>query len=599
MFYEELEDYYRLEQHTTVRTVTELSSYLVNTYHREKGGKLYKKEPIVQALTNVLGNLFLKYQTKVFIDKTPQEKYDESYRPQLLFPMNNNLYVKNSYNPEEYKHVYKNIQKFGLTCRNKDHIIAILEQFNLCTITIGTAQKTNTTIVLNNYMEWRPDIFQRSVGFNLQIYHAFAKDYLYGLSNPDSKKVTLPNAYIKRDGRRIQAPQELIDAVDRINELWPEELARFHYTRVFSENIHTGGRLYSLFNNMPKTERKKLIMDNFGYREIDFTAFVPNAMKMFVDGESYKERPYNKVSRVLINSKYKKKGDSGRRKDALQAYEEILADLIKRPILMMMNQSFYTEKTINQNKAVWNSLVGSGLANTPEELRMATTYRTYQSDDAAYRSACIVSDAKSRNWELYEYRSKRWKENFPDLECPHFIVKPSNLLAASKKALKEIDIFLLTSNWGWTQYIESELLLRISVDFKEDGLLPLFIHDAFIVPGEYCEKYKNLSERYILEIIEEYRESILTDENITKLHDDLNELLRRPYFVKQLVLMNRGSRSGKEIKSLTMKIIKYMREEIMVLGKEGDNKFYYSREIDSYWSLYWIVKGKVEEMIKR
>jgi len=86
-------------------------------------------------------------------------------------------------------------------------------------------------------------------------------------------------------------------------------LEKYYYKRIFIENITNCGRFYSKFTNIPKVERKKLILDSLNYVEIDFTAFVPNTMKIFVDGECYEKRPYNEVSKfiVKINTKIKKK----------------------------------------------------------------------------------------------------------------------------------------------------------------------------------------------------------------------------------------------------------------------------------------------------
>jgi len=589
MFYEELENIYEIEKQNDVNTITDLSRFLVDTYHKEKGGKLYKKDLIIKALTNVLGNLFIKYQTKEYINRTIKEEYDKDYKPQLYFPMNNSLYAKNNYDVENYKYVTHNIKMFGLTSKNKNHIISILKLFNICEVSIGEYQKNTTILTLKNYMEWRNDIFKKSINRNLRIYHAFARDYLYELNNPSKNRKLVPNTYVKQNGIRMEVEKDLIDKTNQINELWPKELKRFYYTRVFSENVYNGGRLYSLFNQIPKKERKMLILDYFDYKEIDFTAFVPNTMKIFVDGESFKERPYNKVSREIIKGKFKKKDDKERRNKALIIYEQVIADQIKRPILMMMNQEGYAEQDIMKNKAVWNSLVESGLANTKEELRKAK-----------YHSGNKIEDAKRRNKELYTYRAMRWNENVDSkVECPHFFIKPNNLLVATKKALKEIDKFLLTSNWGWTQYIESELLLRVSLDLKEDNLLPLFIHDAFIVPEKYYQKYRELSERYVLEIVDDYRKMILTEEIIIEIGKKLDSLLRKSNQIEYLMKeYNKGTLERSEIKTITMKTIKYMKEELNLFMKRDMNKFYYSMKVYNYWSLYWIVRETIEERLK-
>jgi hypothetical protein len=588
MYNKKLENFYEKEEHNNDKILIELATYLVNTYHTEKGGNLYKKDLLVKALTNVLGNLILKYQTYEYIQNLGEKnkKYNKNFNPQLLFPMNNGLYTKNKYDPEKYKIVYKNIKTFGLTRRNKEHVIEILKLFNLCTVSIGELAKSKTTTIeLNHYFEWRSDIFERSVEINLQFYHLFVKDYLIELINPDMKKKESLTTYIKKSGQRVPVTNELANKTNQINELWPKELKRFFYTRVFNKNINTGARFYSTFNNMPKLTRKKLVLDSFDYVEIDFTAFVPNAMKIFVDGEAYEERPYNKVSKYLIKSKFRKKGDKERREKALQDYEQILADMIKRPMLIIMNQGFYTEENINKCNAVWKILRKNGLANTINEL-----------NDSTYSGFDATSNAKNKNIDLYNYRTVRWEEQVGfDVECPHFNIKPSNLLAATKKALKEIDKFMLTSNWGWTQHIESEILIKISKDLKEDGLLPLFVHDAFLVPRSYYQKYKELSNKSLLEIIADFKESLLTDDFAIQIDKEFTELIKNNTLIK--IVISRYKKDSKkdsknEIKKLTMKLIKIMEKDIKSIEKKDKNKFYYSINKNDYWKLYYIIKDK-------
>jgi len=192
----------------------------------------------------------------------------------------------------------------------------------------------------------------------------------------------------------------------------------------------------------------------------------------------------------------------------------------------MVNQAFYTEENINKNKAVWNILIENGLANTIYELRTSTQY-----------DVNVPGSAKQRTWELYQFRGKRWEDQEvdSDVECPSFSIKQSNLLTAIKQSLKDIDSFLLTSNCGWTKYIESELLIKISNDLKEDGLIPLLIHDAFLVPESYSKKYEVLSNKYILEIINDYKSSLLTDEVAIQIDKEFIDLLKSKALIRFFV----------------------------------------------------------------
>lgn len=585
MFYQELRNIYNEERTKSSKPATELANLLVIKYRKE-GPRFNNIEKLAIALTNVLGNLFLKLQTNNYINKSDGNKYNNNHIPQLALPLNNNLFGKNKYDVKKYKIVYKNIDTFGLTKRNIHTIKDILNYFNICTTTKGNYSGKSTTVKINDIMEWREDIFNVSIAFNLSLYHCVIKGN-YKPSWYNEKPNGNFNTYIKVNKKKIATSEAISKMTDQINSLWTEGLEKFHYKRVFNKNDMNGGRFYSPLSNMSKVHRKRIILNNLGYKEIDFTAFVPNVMKLFADGEYFDERPYNKVSKQILKDKARNKS-SEVKQSYLSDYENILSDALKKPILAIMNQDYYKDKTINKSKALWGVLRSHALANTPEEMKAC--------------SDIIDNAIKASN--LYNLREQRWKVlHGDDIPCPHFYIKPSNLLSAMKKSLKEIDNYLLSSNWGWTQFIESEVLIAISSNLKEDNLLPLYLHDAFFVPEGYYEKYKTLSEEYLKEIVKDYREAILNEDANEKVKKDITDLLLSSRSIKKYIStaqasFKTGELSKNHVKTLTMKIIKILKKERSNFDKKGINKFYFSHNITDYWKLYWLINDNINTLIQ-
>jgi len=603
MFYKPLPDIYSFEKERGISAIYDFSFYLVSRYKNDTGAKYRKKEVISKALTNVLGNLFIKYRKSNYTKMKQNLGNLQEMEAILLFPVSHIHYGKNikvvkKEAEKDYSIVRINIEKFGLSWRNQEHIRDILKHYNIIDEEIGKYKGENTVVSVKDMLDWENSVFQKTVEMNLGIYSAMNGKYLNDAFF-ESKYPEKPQSYTKYTKNIwLPASKNQIQTTQKINELWPVNIREsFEYYRVFSQSEKRGGRFYSEFNYMTKIMRKRLITDPFGYEEIDITAFVPNAIKAFIDGEVYNERPYNRVSRRIIKSKYRKKGDQQRKEEAINEYEEIVANIIKQPLLILLNLKNGIEGNINLEVVIWRILQETGIANTLFEKNKSRTLA-----EERFRKEEKKMIGMYRNKVLKEMRERRWHKNFgDDVPLPSFTINPKNVLNAVYAELKELRSYIFKENWYWTQLIESELLVSVCDELKKDGLLPLLIHDAFIVPKELSEKYSKKAETLFLEKVKEYKDSIITEEYLekarTRIQKNLLKFISQSTLEELKAISQEGNLSGQFLKDKTMEIIRNAKQVIGKSKKDSD-KFYYSIMVRGYWDLYRLVKEMILEIVQ-
>ena len=85
-------------------------------------------------------------------------------------------------------------------------------------------------------------------------------------------------------------------------------------------------------------------------------------------------------------------------------------------------------------------------------------------------------------------------------------------MATIERVCAPIRTYIYSKYTGWAQYIESWVVVELGKQMVEDGLIPLLVHDAVYVPRAFHQKYDELKERVLIEVIEARKHLIRTDE---------------------------------------------------------------------------------------
>jgi hypothetical protein len=592
-----LPDIAKSELNKDIHPIYDLAFRLVKIYSIDHP-HIKNKDTLCYALTNILGILFIRKHTEIFMGHIGKGEY----KAHIVITLNGNDYTKP--NPEEAKGY--NIITFKMTRTNAEQIIKIVETNHICRIKKGNYRGKSTTLILNPLCSWNTSIIENNIVSNLRLYNAYNGEYLSSFwpIKKMSKRAYKPLAYIifKYNGEKIYKPacKDRIAEVDFINKLWPQDLEEgFIYRRVFNVDEYSGGRFTSRFTSMPKSIRKFLIEDRTDYVEIDFPAMVPNTLRQYVDGEYFSERPYNMVAEAIIKYKYRNKPKL--LETAIRLYKEPLSNAIKRPMLYLLNNQISVDNLNSRkySKSIYKSLINNGLQNTTKEIREAKERFNFITDPEDYNMNVTMA--------LCDMKKRRWSSNVSkDIEAPTFRLSPKNIYYAMTKELKELTYFMLCFSWKMTMRIESELLVQVSKELKKDHLLPLFVHDAFYVPKVFEDKYRNLSYQLLKNIVREFKEKHYLDTNIVNKKEDefrsiLNNFIRKNMENQYIEFNNCFNYTNyKLLKDFTYQVKnKFIHSpQFNEYLKNNDNNLYFINIIKKYDNkLYRLIKENILKII--
>ena len=109
-----------------------------------------------------------------------------------------------------------------------------------------------------------------------------------------------------------------------------------------------------------------------------------------------------------------------------------------------------------------------------------------------------------------ELREKNLYYKFKELNITY-----KTIINAIEEVCWEIKEYLYCNSTGILQNIESNITIKLAKEMIKDGFPPWLIHDGFIIPLAYMDKYKILMEKLLKEEIESqgYRLNIAIEEN--------------------------------------------------------------------------------------
>ena len=545
-----------------------LSEAVLNEFCKSINYDIRKKEEYIASFKNIIGNLFIQSYIPHWIHKKKNNNLYYFYIPQDKWYYNKNTKIANT--------TYKNIQELNIGYSKMIACIKTLEKLHILKfIRKGVENKYFTKYLLNPIEDWDWKIFENNMNLHLSTIALF---YDYNILGHIYNKIVKPNRYpasavikIKanqnnEDDIYIPADNQIQESTNVINGMFVNELASYKYTKIFSEYEYYGGRLFGLFNLIPKELRNRT-MSFHNYVEIDYTSMILNIFSLYVTGDYFSTRPYDLVIDGILDLKKKNN-------DNYTPYKEVLSKILKQPTVTAYN-NMLTYKS--DNSAINIELFEHGLRNNKDEYEKAKSeVKHFIYDSNLY--------FVNLNQALYNKRKQRWIDNVDtDLPCPTFQLTQKQFVIVISSTLKTIKNFLGIMNWSWTQFLEADCLEDIVEELHKDNVLPLYIHDAFYVPNELATKYTIKSVEILKVIVDDFKSVYQTEENISKVHNE---------FLKYINAINQTTstfESKRELSKYVTIFYKENKDKIMKYMKSKDRIFVFA-DYDVY---------KIKELIKK
>jgi hypothetical protein len=327
--------------------------------------------------------------------------------------------------------------------------------------------------------------------------------------------------------------------IENINNAFKSDFLKYHlsYTRKYQVYLDSkdsyevgsnelilnqGGRLYSTFTGIEKGTRK-WITKNLGLKEVDLSSAMFQIIYGYVNDELYDGRFYNAIAESILKEKNVLDNLVDLQKNFMIKQ---LADLIKEETLLIYN--------MNSEKSYINSidktLVDSCLnVNFIKELKKDYPNSTVK--EAMKLEGLLNNDETRDEIEIHRYkRNNNFRNNYKNDNMKLMFldylgnktISAKSIIRAVRREFPELSQFEFTSNWQFSQNIESEMIVKVSNSMKEDKLTPYSCYDAVYVPSNMISKYSQLMDKFLLESIREFKESKATE--LLKSKDALKEV---------------------------------------------------------------------------
>ena len=251
----------------------------------------------------------------------------------------------------------------------------------------------------------------------------------------------------------------LNSSLEKINKfLIKKGYPNLQYKRVFGVDYNTYGRFYNSFQTLSKKFRQK-IYEEQQWKELDFKSCIINILYLIETNSFYQGDIYNDI--------------------LLEAQLPLfLRPLLKQILIIALN-------TKNRNSAI-------------------RSIRQVLVKEGFYSKFCKVPFLHLKQYDkFYEYNVKKSQINFPE-NNDLFLFTPEYILSFFEKN-PILNKYLFSNSSEFTQNIESKTILKILHKMISLKILPLSIHDCFIIPNncdfdfvsfmnnalkEECFKYK-------------------------------------------------------------------------------------------------------------
>ena len=273
--------------------------------------------------------------------------------------------------------------------------------------------------------------------------------------NSRSKKPKKLNKDSKDDNKKgweRPALKSIQKQTDYFNSFIP--LKEFHLQRIFeydeSHKMLKGGRFYGIINRMPSKDRRKFC-HQFKLKEVDFAQNNLNIIHYCALGEKYQ------------------------------------GDLYMEVVELMASQDKY--KKMLENKNEWRKVIKT------ISIAVFGAYSRENARGSLYKQLSKIGIFDEQTWNK-NYTHQR------------IYLDANDILDAIKIVYDKFAEYLY-GNWNMIlQNIESQMMTRLMKIMCKMNIMPLPVHDGFIVPQEHYDFFNKIKEEIFIEVCEKNKERI-------------------------------------------------------------------------------------------
>ena len=466
-----------------------------------------------------------------------KEKFevDYSYKTPVLVSLSSNTYCQNDITS------WKSFDGFSLT--QMKMALEILLYYNIIRIKKGYWKKSEspvfnpltkqydyqdfidseiTTVYLNPPELWKKDLI---INKSTKKPYTF-KDILYAFCPDISEnkwEAVNRRKWIDENGEEHIEDKKAFyfqcKLVSKLNKVFKKAgYGNWGYKRVFDEQNDKKGRFHSSFQMFPKKYRK-LILEEEGLCEVDFSASNPNIIYLLETGKEFDGDIYEDFCNKL---------------DVPLEYRPILKQMLL-PLFACISR--YGQKGAVSN--IRNTLSKNGMYL--KDYQANTNIEDYRQELDLQTKETIEKESGKKNYKYKNYYdnkkylfNKFLEENKLPLDTKHILINPDYLLDQIELLFPIFKPYLYSACSGLLQNIESKICYATMLNQIALKELPISIHDCFIV----SEKNKSIIEYYMrfnrfnvlltytknyIELYKEYYKYIINNKSIQ--HSIINPII--------------------------------------------------------------------------
>lgn len=317
------------------------------------------------------------------------------------------------------------------------------------------------------------------------------------------KNKGIPYNYVKASDTKIEEVKIINNFLEKKN------LSEAKYIRSFVDNEKNYGRLYGAINILKKKYRQILI-DHYDYKEIDFSCFLINLLKLILTGSKYDFDPYNKIVSTLFDFIELPLDDQT--EELCQVYRKVIK---KCALVITGSKSITQAENSIREKVLKVNYKKSGLGLWATETKFP--YPRWHQLDLLIRHNILTLheipgeddylDTETEEWGYVHkneiFTNHHWKEfleenNF-NIDTPLIRINEKDLVSIIISALPEIKNVMFSDLNGFCQNIESNIAVRMAHEIISKDQIPLLIHDAFLVKSKHEDFFNKRKEEILIE----------------------------------------------------------------------------------------------------
>ena len=326
-----------------------------------------------------------------------------------------------------------------------------------------------TKISLLPASDWKLDLLETQLSW----YEFATKIFSYNDGKDKDSVIFREKVKNKKIRLDITVPPTILNEINDVNSfLTSKGFSELAYQRIFGSSVNKGGRIFNIFQTIPKDLRKK-IYEQEGWEEIDFPSFNPSLLYYIalgpISGKKIGADIYDSFLQACnLPSDYR--------------------PIAKKIMLMVIG----TKSRSLAEKAVTQFL--------SQEVGLYTSYYGVDTEHDAWDNA-VNFDMSQLRYDQYKLDSGINPKLIP------FKMNTKFLLDTLERVHEPIKHFFYCDIHYLVQNLESKIILKIIQEMMRLDILPITIHDCVIVPKRHAEYFENFKWKIFQEVANTYKHS--------------------------------------------------------------------------------------------